>query len=636
MLFSFVTLLLVTVLVISCFVSMFSVISPFALGVSDRDVGTEDQLIAAINDAPLNSDVAFVIAFTADIYLTDTLYIPADKNITLQSDNIASSWKLLGPDGLDTIYVDEDGWLTLDGIIVTHNEAETGRGVYVAFNGVLNMLSGAIVNNTAHIGGGVHIVAGGSFVLSGNGVIANNTGFFGGGVSNDGVFKLSDNGVIVNNTGANGGGVYSAGSFVMSDGSKISNNKAEYIGGGVCIDVGGSFVMSGDCAIVNNTAHVGGGVINSGDFVLSGNGVIANNTGVFGGGGVLNNGSFKMSDDCVVSNNTALHGGGIYNDDDGYFELTGNGIVDSNTADYAGGGVYSMGSFVMSGSSMISDNTAGSGDGVYIAKGKFDAVSGAISDEVYIVPQSPEVIDPPEIEDFMIFYNGNGASDGRVPVNNNSYISGTSVVVAANTGGLVRSGYTFLGWAYSKTATTADFTVNGLSVSPSSFIIYDDVVLYAVWEGINSTIIYDPGTHGTFNSTRYSGLRYGDATPNAPVVTGETGWNFTGWSPTPSTTVTGNATYVAQWEQITSPTPTPITTLTPTPTPIASVAPTPTASTSPTSTPTPTPIPSSPDNSATPSVENETRWPASLTLVLIIIVVISMVIILVLFLLKRR
>ncbi|MCL2477764.1 InlB B-repeat-containing protein, partial [Candidatus Bathycorpusculum sp.] len=40
-----------------------------------------------------------------------------------------------------------------------------------------------------------------------------------------------------------------------------------------------------------------------------------------------------------------------------------------------------------------------------------------------------------------------------------------------------------------------------------------------------------------------------DPTPSAPVVTGETGWRFVGWVPEPSATVTGNAVYVAQWEQ---------------------------------------------------------------------------------------
>ncbi len=63
------------------------------------------------------------------------------------------------------------------------------------------------------------------------------------------------------------------------------------------------------------------------------------------------------------------------------------------------------------------------------------------------------------------------------------------------------------------------------------------------------TISYKPGEHGTFAVTS-STVEYGLSTPAAPAVTGESGYQFTGWSPSIRSTVTGDATYVAQWKYL--------------------------------------------------------------------------------------
>jgi uncharacterized repeat protein (TIGR02543 family) len=199
------------------------------------------------------------------------------------------------------------------------------------------------------------------------------------------------------------------------------------------------------------------------------------------------------------------------------------------------------------------------------------------NDDHTLFAQWTPIATPPDTNDLSITYNGNGATGGSVPVNNNSYENGASVAVAANPGDLVRSGYTFLGWAYSSTATVADFVVHNNSVSPPNFTIYNDVTLFATWSPIYYTVSYQPGTHGTFTTQVTNNLRYGDLTPTAPTTTGETGWNFNGWLPTPTTTVTGNATYIAQWTQE--------------PTPTLSASPMPTSTVTPTLLPTLTPIP---------------------------------------------
>ena len=62
------------------------------------------------------------------------------------------------------------------------------------------------------------------------------------------------------------------------------------------------------------------------------------------------------------------------------------------------------------------------------------------------------------------------------------------------------------------------------------------------------TVTYAPGAHGTFKETTTTAL-YGSATPAEPTVTGEKGYSFDGWSPSRSTTVRGNITYVALWKK---------------------------------------------------------------------------------------
>ena len=63
------------------------------------------------------------------------------------------------------------------------------------------------------------------------------------------------------------------------------------------------------------------------------------------------------------------------------------------------------------------------------------------------------------------------------------------------------------------------------------------------------TITYMPGTHGLFQPQSTT-LPYGSATPPAPVVIGEEGYQFTGWTPAIGGIVTGNAVFTAQWEKV--------------------------------------------------------------------------------------
>jgi hypothetical protein len=150
-------------------------------------------------------------------------------------------------------------------------------------------------------------------------------------------------------------------------------------------------------------------------------------------------------------------------------------------------------------------------------------------------------------------------------------------------GNLVKDGYVFLGWDTSYAANTVTYTAG------STFYIQDDVDLFAVWEldpDAKYSVTYKPGEHGTFTEQVTSNLRYGDLTPAAPTVTGEVGWRFTGWLPTRTDTVTGDAIYIAQWTQESTPSASPSPSASASPSPSASATPSPSAI----STPVPTPF----------------------------------------------
>ena len=76
---------------------------------------------------------------------------------------------------------------------------------------------------------------------------------------------------------------------------------------------------------------------------------------------------------------------------------------------------------------------------------------------------------------YTVTYNGNGNTGGTAPIDYRQYNSYTGVTVLGNTGSLVKSGYTFLGWN-----TQADG--NGISYLPGyMFPIKTNTILYANW-----------------------------------------------------------------------------------------------------------------------------------------------------------
>lgn len=77
---------------------------------------------------------------------------------------------------------------------------------------------------------------------------------------------------------------------------------------------------------------------------------------------------------------------------------------------------------------------------------------------------------------YSVVYDENEAESGTVPTDNTGYGAGDTVTVLANTGSLVRTGFTFVGWNTSADGSGTNYT------GGSTFVIGDaNITLYARW-----------------------------------------------------------------------------------------------------------------------------------------------------------
>jgi uncharacterized repeat protein (TIGR02543 family) len=124
-----------------------------------------------------------------------------------------------------------------------------------------------------------------------------------------------------------------------------------------------------------------------------------------------------------------------------------------------------------------------------------------------------------------------------------------------------RTGYNILGWAVSRTATVADYSLTNPVSDEWKNTYYPSVSLYAVWQAQEYSITYDlAGGTASGNPASYT-VETPTFTLNNPT---RTYYRFDGWSGTGitglSTSVTiskgsvGNRQYTAHWTDITPPT----------------------------------------------------------------------------------
>ena len=167
------------------------------------------------------------------------------------------------------------------------------------------------------------------------------------------------------------------GSFVMSGGTISGNTtktSSDMSGAGVYVE-SGTFTMNGGTISDNMARHCGGAVyIKAGTFNMSG-GTISGNTS-YGWGTVCGDSdadsapvSITISDNATITGNKASTGGGVYVNFNCTLTMTG-GTITNNSAlqtgssgnygfgyTFKGGGVYLLGTMIVSGTAKITDNT---------------------------------------------------------------------------------------------------------------------------------------------------------------------------------------------------------------------------------------------------------------------------------------
>ncbi|HNV36722.1 MAG TPA: InlB B-repeat-containing protein [Rectinema sp.] len=77
---------------------------------------------------------------------------------------------------------------------------------------------------------------------------------------------------------------------------------------------------------------------------------------------------------------------------------------------------------------------------------------------------------------YTITYNGNGNTEGSVPIDSNIYLEGESAIVAKRSGSLIKAGYGFDSWN-----TRSDGTGINLRAGSTLVVSQENITLYAIW-----------------------------------------------------------------------------------------------------------------------------------------------------------
>ena len=158
-------------------------------------------------------------------------------------------------------------------------------------------------------------------------------------------------------------------------------------------------------------------------------------------------------------------------------------------------------------------------------------------------------------------YNSNSSTSGTVPSVQTYTTGGSAITLAANTGTLARTGYTFAGWN-----TAADGTGTSYTVSQASVTLSADTTLYAKWTANTYTVTYNANTSTSGTAPSSQSYTSGSSTltlDNNSGTLARTGYTFDGWNTLANGTgtnyasgataqiFTANTTLYAKWSGIT-------------------------------------------------------------------------------------
>jgi uncharacterized repeat protein (TIGR02543 family) len=130
---------------------------------------------------------------------------------------------------------------------------------------------------------------------------------------------------------------------------------------------------------------------------------------------------------------------------------------------------------------------------------------------------------------YTVSYDGNGSTGGSVPLDNNKYGQGQSVEVLENTGALIKTGYTFVGWN-----TQANDSGAGYMPGANFTMGTSTVTLYAQWEVSRTYAIIYNGNGNTGGAvptdTAHYALGQSVTTRGNTGALVKSGSTFVGWN----------------------------------------------------------------------------------------------------------
>ncbi|MCI9110617.1 MAG: hypothetical protein HFH47_02245, partial [Bacilli bacterium] len=326
-------------------------------GNDNTGYGTKDKPYATLNKAYSMTSESASIKVMNNITANETITFNQNKNITLTSytENNTNNSIVRGNALTEAVLKTTEGTLNLENIIIDGNNVEAQSALLVQNSGDVNINTGTTIKNGNNInetstksGGGIHRLKG--LLTINDGEIINNKAGWGGGIKCGKYYDeteavLIKGGKISNNESNYGGGIN--GYISMSSG-EVSNNNSKVSGGGILIGDGSSNITGGK--IISNTSNSGGGIVNAqGNLTISGNTLIDGNRADNNGGGI----NFSCTNDCkliikggqISNNNSGHYGGGIIiftnKSINATLEISGNALIDSNTSNSTGGGVFS-------------------------------------------------------------------------------------------------------------------------------------------------------------------------------------------------------------------------------------------------------------------------------------------------------
>ncbi|MEL3960187.1 InlB B-repeat-containing protein [Lysinibacillus endophyticus] len=129
---------------------------------------------------------------------------------------------------------------------------------------------------------------------------------------------------------------------------------------------------------------------------------------------------------------------------------------------------------------------------------------------------------------YKITYDGNGNIGGAVPIDNDSYESGTTVSVRENSGGLSKTGFVFEGWNTQADGSGTDYAPNANLTMASS-----NITLYAKWVAIPTYTVTYSGNESTGGDVPSDSTSYEQGTIVTIKDKGnlvKAGYKFVGWN----------------------------------------------------------------------------------------------------------